>query len=623
MKKGVIFLLLATLFFGCMKHESLYDGDKAREEAEKNFPVQNIDPNQDWVMSASRTLNVRVNEQTGRTYTIKVFNSYPFSTENDVRLLAQKDVKDGESATITFDAPLVLKCIYVMCQWGEEYIMHTSKLENEHYSVTFGKNEARSVESRTTVRAVDTSKYLEVAYNAVRIDKGEALLKLEKGDYYINTEITTRREALKLKSGVHLYIASGGTLSVEDKITLGNSDSFISVLEGGELIVKDDFSLDDKTASFYNAGTVNAEDVKIEKGIWINDASFSASGNFEVDGDDDDSDKYKPEVYNNCRLIINGEKKDEAFKLEDASFYNAGYVKVLGDAEWGDDAFVYLAGNAVFDIAKELDIDDDVTLTATGENTLIAAGILDFEDDVRVSGTINVSFENIDEDDEDDEDDNPPSSVNIISTTITDTGDCTVHSSLNPIPDVAAAVATYCFEDMVGEVTDYDFNDVVVHVSNIIDNKIKITLVAAGATNAITVQYSLNNGASYSDVFFERGNEVHAAFGKAVTEMINTHTSMTTTDSTFPSYEIGNVSDNFSFAANGRIRITVDGHTSIDSYNEQGKVPYSLSVPIAWAYPTERVRIDHVYEGFIPWGQGMIGDEDWYLGKDKENKSIN
>lgn len=119
MKRGLPILLLATLFSGCMKHESLLDEGKAKEEAEKNFPVKNIHPDQDWVMATSRTLNVTVNEKTGETYTIKVFNDNPFDTESDVRLLAQKEVKDGQFATIKFDAPTILERVYVMRQLGK------------------------------------------------------------------------------------------------------------------------------------------------------------------------------------------------------------------------------------------------------------------------------------------------------------------------------------------------------------------------------------------------------------------------------------------------------------------------------------------------------------------------
>ena len=80
MKKSLSILLFAVLASGCMKRENLYDEERAaEEEAKKNFPVQNIDPEQDWNMGTSRSLNVSVNEKTGETYTIKVYDGYPFA----------------------------------------------------------------------------------------------------------------------------------------------------------------------------------------------------------------------------------------------------------------------------------------------------------------------------------------------------------------------------------------------------------------------------------------------------------------------------------------------------------------------------------------------------------------
>ena len=48
MKKSLSILLFAVLASGCMKRENLYDEERAaEEEAKKNFPVQNIDPERD------------------------------------------------------------------------------------------------------------------------------------------------------------------------------------------------------------------------------------------------------------------------------------------------------------------------------------------------------------------------------------------------------------------------------------------------------------------------------------------------------------------------------------------------------------------------------------------------
>lgn len=514
-------------------------------------------------------------------------------------------------------------------------------MKNELFSVTFGEIESRSARAGSTMPTIDTSKYATFNENAQRIDKGEKLKNLKKGAWYIDCEIEYKGE-ISLGPNTYLYIKNGGWLKT-DKLKMESTDSFISVLEGGRLTIKDDFVLNgDKgsngSTAFYNNGIVEADDVQLKKGLWINESTFTADDFEVVEGgiaynvgtakaDDVKVEKglwinegsftaneFKVskggEAWNRCRLIITGEDgdnkdDDDSFKLEEkVVFNNEGYVYVSkGGVEW-EESVINLVGNAVFNIAEELKIDDDVKLSATGEKTLIVARKVDFDDDglKSVSGTINVCSTKIK---------HLPGNVNVVSETITDTGGCTVHSTLNPVPDMLPAVTTYGFEDTIDGTTDYDFNDVVLHVSNLVDNKITVILVAAGATNPIKVQYSLNAGHSYSDLLFNGESEVHAAFKVPVTQMINTNRSITVTDSSHPFAEIENVSDDFSFAENGRIRILVNGETTIDSQKKDG-VPYALSVPIAWAYPTERVRIDAVYPNFIKWGQNMTNN-DWYM----------
>lgn len=614
MKRVISILLFLALVSGCMKHESLYNENKDREEAEKNFPVQNIDPNHDWVMAASRTLNVSVNEKTGKNYTVKLYNGYPFNAESDVRLLAQQQVKDGSTAIIKFDAPKVLERIFVMCQLGDEYVMRVSKLENEQFSVTFGEVEGRSARAVSTLRAVDTSKYATFDEKAQRIAKGSELKSLEKGVWYIDSEIKCETK-IDWSPDVCLYIKEGGRLILGDKLKLQGTNSFISVLEGGYLAIGDELALKGDNGSngltaFYNAGTVNADDVELEKGLFINEGTFNAEG-FDVGKDG--------EVWNSCRLIIT-ENEDEAFKLKkNAVFNNEGYVHVTqGGAEWGEDddrVVVSMVGNAVFHIAQKLDIEEEVKVIGTNGKPLIVADKLDFDEDASVVGSIYVSAKKVEDVDE------LPQNVNIISTSITDNGGCTVNSILNPVPEVLPAVTTCAFEDMISESTDYDFNDVVFQVSNPINNKIKIILVAAGSTRAITAEYSLDEGENYAQLIFNGEQEVHAAFGKPVTEMVNTATSITTPASNSPFCEI-TAPPVFSFVEQGKIRITVEGSpTKIVSsgdeskveMEERGKVPYALCVPIAWAYPTERTGIDKAYDHFGEWGQKMESYPDWYI----------
>ena len=609
MKRGISILLFAVLVSGCMKHENLYDANKEKEEAEKNFPVSDIDPNQNWKTETSRTLKVTMNENTGVTYTVKVFDGYPFNTEEKVSLLAKAEVSDGSVATLKFDAPIVLERVYVMRQVGKDYVFRAADLKDEQFSVTFGETLARSIGARS--RGMDSYNYTECDKNkAKRITEGADLKNLKAGSYYVDSEVTAK-DKVSLDANTFLYILEGGALKAEDTMKLKHGNSFVSVLEGGKLTVKGDMSLDgdnggDLFPTLYNDGTVEADDVTLIKGVLINNKSFSASGEKGIEL------KNGAEVNNNCRMIIDGDGDCVFAVNKGTTFNNAGYVEVKKDAAWSKDCSVNMTDGAVFEINGKLVI-GDIYLSMNGSKALIKADEVSAHKskDEKVTfhhtGTINFSC---------DAPKNLPGDINLIDAEIKDDGNCRVDYESDDVPDVSPHVTTFAFEDVMSEDTDYDFNDAVLHISNVVDEKIEVILVAAGAVNAITIDYSLNNGQSYSPLSFNEQREVHAAFGRPVTEMINTNNPITDTKGKdLPSCEIRNVPDGFSFVNSGRIRINVVGKDNkdyqIDSYTKLGEIPFALSVSQAWAYPKEHVRIDVAYPKFADWARSR-SPEDWY-----------
>lgn len=624
MKRIVSILLFAILVSGCMKHENLYNAEQAaEEEAKKNFPVQDIDPGQDWNMTTFRSLNVSVNEKTGGTYTLKIYDGYPFSSDG-AYLLAKEEVEDGETKTIKFDAPTILKRVYVMRQLtSTDYYVKVADLKDEQFNVVFGEALSKATAARGSARAMAfNSKYEKCPVGAQEVE-GKDLKNLNKaGDYVIRKTITVY-DGVKIGNNVHLYIVDNGALVMEGtgNLKMDNNNSSVSVLGGRLEIQRADLEINGNNSGndnpeFYcgDGGVVSVEDVDLKDCLWVNDGTFTASTNdgFEMG--------HGVQLQNNCRLEIKSKKGGKDVILKTAKdkgsdysvFNNQGYVKVDGDAQWGN-IYVNLAGEGVFDIKGDLDLEDHVTFTVIGSNTLIKADEIDWNEDVKISANsapLKVSCEDIDDDEKD-----LPKNLELVNPVLIDNGGCTIgYGNTEDEGNDKVAVTTFGFEDTVSGATDYDFNDVVFHVSNLIDNKIKVTLVATGATHAITAQYSLDNGVNYTDMFFNGESEVHAAFGKPIAEMINTNRSITIPDSNFPSYEIENVPDDFSFATNGRICIKVDD-VIIDSHNKIGRVPYALSVPIAWAYPTERVRIDVMYEKFGEWGENMDKYKDWYMFK--------
>ena len=105
MKKLLILWMVLVAFASCTDRKDLFDSGRVKEEAKENFPIKDIDPDQDWNMMAVRTLDITINAGTGAVYTVKVLTDNPFKVENDAHVLAVADVKDGTTATLKFDAP--------------------------------------------------------------------------------------------------------------------------------------------------------------------------------------------------------------------------------------------------------------------------------------------------------------------------------------------------------------------------------------------------------------------------------------------------------------------------------------------------------------------------------------
>lgn len=622
MKKYCMLSAMALLLAGCSVNDNIYDSQMAEEEAKKNFPIQDINPQQSWNMTSNRSLDVSIKENTGKTYTIKVYNGYPLGNDG-ATLLAKSEVTDGKSLTIKFDAPTVLDRIYVMCQLTPtNYVLKAIGLEDDKFSVLFGEATRASRSVARSISVDDKYTSFDVA-SATKLSSADDLKKLSKsGSYYIEDNINTNN-SIDIKDNVHLYIT--GTLTINDKLAIHQKSSSLSVLSGGTLTVNDDLDIQgsDKESEeviFYNNGTVNVEDVTLQKCILINDGNFTSnvSKTFKIG--------HNTKVQNNCRFIIGGTLDNileigSAAGNETATFNNQGYVKVSGNSIWHKGATINLAGNGVFDITKTLifgnvnvNVENNVEVNGLGERTLICANNLDVENGhkkITTTGDVKFSVNNTPTGDNTELND-----LKFIKATLsTDNNECTRNYVVEGETgeDDRVAVSTYGFEDTVGSSTDYDFNDVVFQVSNFVEGKISVTLIAVGATNHITSEYSLD-GKNFYPMTFNGKSELHEAFGKSTEEMINTDkAAITTTDDASLHYVIKDIENGYSFAENGVIRIIVKGSRKIDSKDNKyiGSVPYCLCVPIAWSYPLERQRIDNKYPAFGEWGSGMIS-LNWY-----------
>jgi len=164
---------------------------------------------------------------------------------------------------------------------------------------------------------------------------------------------------------------------------------------------------------------------------------------------------------------------------------------------------------------------------------------------------------------------------------------------------------TYAFEDMMRSIGDYDFNDVVLKVSAVINNKVYVEMVAGGAEKNLYVH--LKEGTKVTDLF--GGKEIHDAFGVNKGAMVNTDagpTAATVTD---------NVTVNSDYYGDFYITDQYNNEVHIPAFTpgfKTGNAPYALLVPGDWAWPKETVSITKAYTGFDAWAADATQSIEWY-----------
>lgn len=159
-------------------------------------------------------------------------------------------------------------------------------------------------------------------------------------------------------------------------------------------------------------------------------------------------------------------------------------------------------------------------------------------------------------------------------------------------------------EDL-GSTDDYDFNDIVFKVSHVAgQNVATVTPLAAGGIYESHIMFN--------DVAL---GETHQMLGVEATEgnypMINT-SSITATGTS----QTVTVPTDFSLANSmGGFGITVKTNDNINAViitaPDAGEAPQMFCVPGTWAWPTERTKIQEAYPNFADWN-GNSNNIEWY-----------
>lgn len=657
MKKLLILWMVLVAFASCTDRKDLFDSGRVKEEAKENFPIKDIDPDQDWNMMAVRTLDITINAGTGAVYTVKVLTDNPFKVENDAHVLAVADVKDGTTATLKFDAPSAMEYAYVMRQVGtKDCEVTVAALKDDKFVAAFGRSATqRAVSERAANITIDNlpAPGFTCPNDAEELAEKDITGHVKEGTYYISESL--KIDKINLSEDTKLYIKSGITLTLNvDKIDKGT----ILVCKGGTLRINgtgkddDDFTL---KGSIYNEGTVtingddfymqNKEAELVNYGIIYIEADFELSAGEFYNGESGQCVSYETSVdsnstdganenkssatwvndgyyacdgfkvssgyrlQNNCNLHLGEDFKLEGSDGKDVIFNNSGFIHCGGKAEL-ENAILNMAGKSIFktqslEFEKSVRLNSDAGVQDKDKPLLLCVNkaLYDDKGELTMSGVTYVTCGN-------DFFDSWAVSghVLLVNATVGDhaQGCNPDYDKEEPSTTPPLAIFTYVFEDITTTTGDYDFNDVVLKVTAVNNGQVTIALAAAGATKELSAGYKVNGR---DNILW---SSVHEALGVSAGTIVNPGPS---TLADMPKQTIKNITSLGDIAfyiheknnPNLRVYISQD-----DPEFQLGGVPFALCIPTDWAYPAERQMINEKYEGFGAWGEDRNSHQEWY-----------
>ena len=657
MKKLLILWMVLVAFASCTDRKDLFDSGRVKEEAKENFPIKDIDPDQDWNMMAVRTLDITINAGTGAVYTVKVLTDNPFKVENDAHVLAVADVKDGTTATLKFDAPSAMEYAYVMRQVGtKDCEVTVAALKDDKFVAAFGRSATqRAVSERAANITIDNlpAPGFTCPNDAEELAEKDITGHVKEGTYYISESL--KIDKINLSEDTKLYIKSGITLTLNvDKIDKGT----IVVCKGGTLRINgtgkddDDFTL---KGSIYNEGTVtingddfymqNKEAELVNYGIIYIEADFELSAGEFYNGESGQCVSYETSIdsnstdganenkssatwvndgyyacdgfkvssgyrlQNNCNLHLGEDFKLEGSDGKDVIFNNSGFIHCGGKAEL-ENAILNMAGKSIFktqslEFEKSVRLNSDAGVQDKDKPLLLCVNkaLYDDKGELTMSGVTYVTCGN-------DFFDSWAVSghVLLVNATVGDhaQGCNPDYDKEEPSTTPPLAIFTYVFEDITTTTGDYDFNDVVLKVTAVNNGQVTIALAAAGATKELSASYKVNGR---DNILW---SSVHEALGVSAGTIVNPGPS---TLADMPKQTIKNITSLGDIAfyiheknnPNLRVYISQD-----DPEFQLGGVPFALCIPTDWVYPAERQMINEKYEGFGAWGEDRNSHQEWY-----------
>src|SRR5574344_748710 len=137
----IVCTVLMLSITSCSKE--YFDQDSYEELIKSAFPVDNIDSSHDWNTITSADVKVSVNQTSGETYTVRVYEQDP-STNKDLTILAEGNVVSGNTITTSMTYPTVDRTFYVARIDGDGYRqVKSAQVSDGTLSVNFTSNDTQ------------------------------------------------------------------------------------------------------------------------------------------------------------------------------------------------------------------------------------------------------------------------------------------------------------------------------------------------------------------------------------------------------------------------------------------------------------------------------------------------
>jgi LruC domain-containing protein len=145
-------LALLTLGITSCKEDITFDQEAYKESIKKAFVVENVDPAHQWATVGQATASITVAQESGETYSVRLYDGDPIGSSKALTLLAEGTVTDGSTLNLTFNYALSQPYAYVALFDREGYMtVYPSRIADGRLTLQIGTATAQAPMRRAAI----------------------------------------------------------------------------------------------------------------------------------------------------------------------------------------------------------------------------------------------------------------------------------------------------------------------------------------------------------------------------------------------------------------------------------------------------------------------------------------